>query len=75
MTGVQTCALPILRDALDGDARRFARVDSVEEAWRIVQPILDDPGPVHEYVPGTWGPPEADGLLSGQGDQWFTPLE
>src|SRR5690606_36600521 len=64
----------LLHDALDGDARRFARVDSVEEAWRIVQPILDEPGPVHEYAPGTWGPSEADRLLSGQGDQWYTPL-
>jgi len=64
----------LLRDALEGDARRFARVDSVEEAWRIVEPVLRDAGPVHVYEPGSWGPPEADGLITGQGDVWHQPL-
>jgi glucose-6-phosphate 1-dehydrogenase len=64
----------LLRDAIEGDARRFARVDSVEEAWRIVEPILHDAGPVHTYEPGTWGPAEADRLIHGEGDVWHQPL-
>ena len=39
-----------------GDATLFAREDGVEAAWAIVEPILDDATPVHEYEPGTWGP-------------------
>jgi glucose-6-phosphate 1-dehydrogenase len=46
----------LLDDAMDGDASRFARADSVERAWEIVQPVLDDPPPVVPYFPGTWGP-------------------
>ncbi len=53
----------LLDDALAGDARRFARVDGAEEAWRIVQPVLDDPPTIEEYEPGTWGPASADALL------------
>jgi glucose-6-phosphate 1-dehydrogenase len=61
----------LLADALDGDPRRFAREDMVEEAWRIVQPVLDHPGPVYPYVPGCWGPAEADQLASG--GEWHEP--
>jgi glucose-6-phosphate 1-dehydrogenase len=46
----------VLTDALDGDATLFARMDYVEEAWRIVDPVLAMGTPVHEYEPGTWGP-------------------
>jgi len=46
----------LLDDAMDGDASRFARADSVERAWEIVQPVLDDPPPVVPYFPGSWGP-------------------
>ena len=49
----------LLTDALRGVSVRFARQDYVEEAWRIVDPVLDDASPVFEYEPGTWGPPEA----------------
>ena len=62
----------LLGDALVGDARRFARQDSVECAWRVVQPALDDPTPVHLYPRGSWGPKEADSLL--RGDHWHDPL-
>lgn len=65
----------LLRDALEGDARRFARVDSVEEAWRIVEPVLDLGGNVHRYARGSWGPSEADQLIHGHGDKWHPPLE
>ena len=44
-------------DALAGDAELFARMDYVEEAWRIVDPVLMMSHPVREYEPGTWGPP------------------
>ena len=45
-----------------GDPERFAREDTVEAAWRIVDPILGNAVPVFEYEPGTWGPSEADQL-------------
>jgi glucose-6-phosphate 1-dehydrogenase len=59
----------LLEDALAGNPRRFAREDVVEQTWRIVQPALDDPGDVHRYERGSWGPPEADGLLPDA--RWF----
>lgn len=49
----------LLDDALSGDARRFARQDAVEAAWRIVEPILSNNGPVQPYFKGSWGPPAA----------------
>jgi glucose-6-phosphate 1-dehydrogenase len=62
----------LLGDALRGDLSLFAREDAVEAAWRIVDPILDDATPVHEYEPGTWGPEEANRLLDGD-DFWREP--
>ena len=50
----------LLTDAVKGVSTRFARQDYVDEAWRIVDPILDDATPVFEYEKGSWGPPEAD---------------
>jgi glucose-6-phosphate 1-dehydrogenase len=61
----------LLGDALRGDATQFAREDYVEEAWRIVEPILGAATPVHEYQPGTWGPAEADRLAPTSG--WRAP--
>lgn len=49
----------LLADALAGDARRFARIDFVDEAWRIVDPVLRDPDPAVPYRAGSWGPPAA----------------
>jgi glucose-6-phosphate 1-dehydrogenase len=62
----------LLFDAMRGNAARFARQDYVEQAWRIVDPILDDAAPVHAYEPGTWGPSEADALIAADGG-WFDP--
>jgi glucose-6-phosphate 1-dehydrogenase len=59
----------LLTDALAGEPRRFARQDIVEMTWRIVQPALDNPGPVHPYFRGSWGPSEADKVLNG--DAWL----
>jgi glucose-6-phosphate 1-dehydrogenase len=64
----------LLDDALDGDQRLFARADGVEAAWRVVAPVLDHPGPVHPYAPGTWGPAEADALIAAHGG-WHHPHE
>jgi len=61
----------LLDDALAGDPRRFSRYDMVEETWRIVQPVLDDPGPIHPYERGTWGPEAAESLIGSQG--WYEP--
>ncbi|MFJ9821069.1 glucose-6-phosphate dehydrogenase [Streptomyces sp. NPDC101151] len=52
----------ILADALSGEVRTFARQDTVEEAWRIVDPVLQTPLGPHPYTPGSWGPAAADGL-------------
>ena len=46
----------VLGDALEGDPALFARMDYVEEAWRIVDPVLAMKPPVRAYEPGTWGP-------------------
>lgn len=53
----------LIQDALEGDARLFARQDSVEEAWRIFDPIVADPPPLHAYDQGSWGPDDARNLL------------
>ncbi len=55
----------LLGDALNGVHTLFTRQDSIEETWRVVQPLLDDPGPVRPYAPGTWGPDEAMDLVKG----------
>jgi glucose-6-phosphate 1-dehydrogenase len=55
----------LLVDAIDGNPSRFAREDSVENAWRVVQPLLDRPGPIHRYPRGSWGPAEADSVVAG----------
>ena len=64
----------LLGDAARGDATLFSREDAVEEAWRIVDPILDATTPVHEYAPGTWGPPDTERLIAGIG-HWDDPTE
>ncbi|HLI57596.1 MAG TPA: glucose-6-phosphate dehydrogenase, partial [Actinomycetota bacterium] len=53
----------LLYDALEGNATRFARQDAVETAWAVIQPALDNPGPVYPYLRGSWGPVEADRIL------------
>jgi glucose-6-phosphate 1-dehydrogenase len=62
----------LLGDAMEGDATLFARQDVVEAAWTIVDPLIHEPNPLHEYEPGTWGPREADSLVAGVGG-WNTP--
>jgi glucose-6-phosphate 1-dehydrogenase len=62
----------LLLDAMRGDSTRFTRQDSIEEAWRIFEPLLDAPPPVHPYAPGTWGPAAGDALVNGFG-AWHGP--
>jgi glucose-6-phosphate 1-dehydrogenase len=62
----------LLGDAMRGDSTRFTRQDGIEEAWRIFQPLLDAPPPVHPYAPGSWGPEEGKRLVSGYG-AWRGP--
>ena len=61
----------VLGDAIIGDQTLFAREDYVEEAWRIVDPVLKATTPVHDYQPNTWGPAEADQLAPKGG--WHNP--
>ncbi len=62
----------LLHAALVGDSTRFTRQDGVEETWRIVQPLLDSPPPVHPYAKGAMGPAEADRLTADFGG-WHKP--
>ena len=61
---------------MTGQTVRFTRQDAVEEQWRIMQPLLDAPPPVHPYAPGSWGPDAAASLLTGHGrwrEPWIVP--
>jgi glucose-6-phosphate 1-dehydrogenase len=62
----------LLGDAMLGDATLFAREDSVEAAWRIVDPVLGQKVPVQIYEPNTWGPPSAASLVPPGG--WHNPV-
>ena len=62
----------LLNAALGGDSSHFAREDMVEESWRVMQPLLDSPPPVHSYAKGSWGPAEADKLVDQLGG-WRSP--
>jgi glucose-6-phosphate 1-dehydrogenase len=62
----------LLHAAMQGDSTRFKRQDGVEEAWRVMEPLVDAPPPVHSYAKGSWGPEAADRLLAGHG-RWHEP--
>jgi glucose-6-phosphate 1-dehydrogenase len=62
----------LLGDALHGVHTLFTRQDAIEETWRVVQPLLDHPGKVHPYEPGTWGPDAANELVKGV-THWSEP--
>jgi glucose-6-phosphate 1-dehydrogenase len=61
----------LLGDAMAGDASLFTRDDSVEAAWRVIDPILHNSAPAIEYEPGTWGPPSAATVTGNEG--WHDP--
>jgi glucose-6-phosphate 1-dehydrogenase len=62
----------LLGDAIRGDPTLFVREDGVEASWRVVDPILGNVTPAHEYEPNTWGPSEADQIIAGDGG-WRNP--
>ena len=62
----------LIGDAIAGSPRRFAREDVVEQAWAVVQPVLDSPGEIHPYFRGSWGPSETSRLLV-DGESWYEP--
>jgi glucose-6-phosphate 1-dehydrogenase len=62
----------LLHAAMVGDQTRFTRMDSVDETWRVMAPLLEHPPPVHVYEQGSWGPAEADELVAGFGS-WHGP--
>jgi glucose-6-phosphate 1-dehydrogenase len=62
----------LLGDAIRNDASLFTRDDSVEAAWRVVEPILGEITPVTEYEPGTWGPAAAATVVVGE-EGWHDP--
>jgi glucose-6-phosphate 1-dehydrogenase len=62
----------VLGDAISGDRTLFARQDYVEEAWRIVDPVLKKATPVSDYEPGSWGPREVDKNVTPPGG-WQNP--
>jgi glucose-6-phosphate 1-dehydrogenase len=64
----------LLHAAMQGESTRFTRQDSVEETWRIMQPLLDSPPEVHEYAKGSWGPEAGRRLLAGH-ETWQGPWE
>jgi glucose-6-phosphate 1-dehydrogenase len=67
----------LLLDVMIGDATLFMRADQVEAAWSVVTPILEGWKAVKSsdfpnYSSGTWGPPEADRIIEGDGG-WYNP--
>ena len=74
-TGEKTVPYEVLlHAALIGNPTRFTRQDGVQEEWRVMQPLLDNPPPVHTYQPGTWGPGAADQLVAEYGG-WREPWD
>jgi len=63
----------LLRDALRGDTTLFTLDDSVEAAWRVIEPALADAVPVQEYEPGSWGPSAAATVVLGPAG-WHDPV-
>jgi glucose-6-phosphate 1-dehydrogenase len=68
-TGLVEAYELLLLESMRGDHTLFTRQDTVERAWELLQPILDDPPEVAEYEPGSWGPPGADELITPR--RWF----
>jgi glucose-6-phosphate 1-dehydrogenase len=63
----------LLGEAMDGQQALFAREDTVELAWKVVDPVFTGDYPVHPYEPKTWGPEEANSILLGD-TKWHAPI-
>ncbi len=64
----------LMDDAMHGDGMLFVREDAVEAAWAVVEPILGNASPVHQYPLGSWGPAEAERLAADLGG-WHNPAQ
>src|SRR5262249_6891128 len=62
----------LLLAAMSGDPSLFARADTIEAQWEIVDPVLGEKTPLYFYEQGSWGPRESDRLLA-EGDEWHNP--
>lgn len=62
----------LLHAALEGNSTRFSRQDGVEERWRVMEPLIQTPPPIHPYQPGSFGPAAADALVADVGG-WRAP--
>lgn len=62
----------LLSNAIQGDTSLFTRDDTVEAAWRVVDPALASPSPVQEYEPGSWGPAAGAGIVAAP-EAWHDP--
>jgi glucose-6-phosphate 1-dehydrogenase len=70
----------LLEDVIEGNPTLFMRADQVEQAWRIIEPILEvwemrAPVDFPNYAPGSWGPEDAQALIAKDGHHWVSPLE
>ncbi len=65
----------LLGDAMRGDASLFGRQDTIEEQWRIVEPVLQPTATPFEYAPGTWGPAENNRLVAALAGGWHKPID
>jgi glucose-6-phosphate 1-dehydrogenase len=63
----------LLLDIMTGDQTLFVRSDEVESSWQLFEPILDSTLPIYPYTAGTWGPEEAEALLSRERRRWRNP--
>ena len=72
LDGEKSPYVRLLGDAIRNDASLFTRDDSVEAAWRVVEPILGEATPLSAYEPGSWGPAAAATVVSG-GEGWHDP--
>ena len=71
-SGIESPYERLLSDAMAGNGALFTREDAVEAAWVVVDQVLDSPGPVYPYKPGSWGPKQADALIAANGS-WYNP--
>jgi glucose-6-phosphate 1-dehydrogenase len=65
--------MTLIHDILKGDQTLFVRADEVETSWELFTPLLEKDMPVFSYEAGTWGPKEADQLLTRDGRTWINP--
>ncbi|MDX6622389.1 MAG: glucose-6-phosphate 1-dehydrogenase [Solirubrobacterales bacterium] len=63
----------LIHDVMLGDRTLFTSSEAIERLWEVSTPLLEDPPPIREYEPGSWGPPEADALIAPR--RWHLPSD